>query len=257
MQSAGENCFTKDANSGSIPSSAFIIGRLSLWDSGASVWWGLPGPIAFPGKHFDAEHMAGKGGNKNHIKNSHNNCIPGATHLADVEGKGGTVKQLTFQSCWIKLWVNCAPAVQRESPTSTPGRKHRHWNTPMLGSGKTGLADGGQNSHSQHLCSQSLGDDFIFTAMLTAPSFGSPLRPDGGNVLTDRNMNQRAGVLSEWKASRSIYLLASLSKSKTAAVEIAPTLSIVKPEPSGERKYCLSESGKKTRHYRDTDRFPG
>lgn len=155
MQSAGENCFTKDANSGSIPSSAFIIGRLS-WDSGSSVLWGLTGLIAFPVKHFDAEHMTEKGGNKNHMKNSHNNCIPVATHLADVEGKGGIVKQLTFQSFWIKLWVNCVPAFQRESLTSTSGRKHRHWNTPMLGSGKTGLADWGQNGHiqslKQHLC---------------------------------------------------------------------------------------------------------
>ena len=37
---------------------------------------------------------------------------------------------------------------------------------------------------------------------------------------------------------------------------MVPVLSIVKPEPSGEREYCLLESKKKAKYYRDTNKFP-
>lgn len=58
-------------------------------------------------------------------------------------------------------------------------------------------------------------------------------------------MDGRVVILSKWKATSSIYLLASLSKSETADVEIIPMLSIVKLEPSRERKYCLLDRMRK------------
>lgn len=52
-----------------------------------------------------------------------------APHLAHVEEIGGNVRQLTFQSCWITLWMNFVSQVAREKslPTSTSGQKHDHW----------------------------------------------------------------------------------------------------------------------------------
>ena len=45
----------------------------------------------------------------------------------------------------------------------------------------------------------------------------------------------------------------SLSKLKIADVEIVPMLLIVKPEPSGERKYCLLDNTEKAKYCRDAD----
>ena len=67
----------------------------------------------------------------------------------------------------------------------------------------------------------------------------------GWNPLKKETMDRRVDILSKWKATSSIYFLASLSKSKSADVEIIPMLSIVKPEPSRERKYCLLDRKRK------------
>lgn len=62
--------------------------------------------------------------------------------------------------------------------------------------------------------------------------------------------SQRSSISKENPAQR--YLLTPLSKSKVVAVEIVPVLSMVKPQLSGEMKYCSLNRKEKTKHCRDT-----
>jgi hypothetical protein len=84
---------------------------------------------------------------------------------------------------------------------------------------------------------------------------GAHLGQMGRNILKKGNINQKTSLLNE-NTVAVFYLLILLSKSKTAAVEIVPVLSIVKPEFSGEMQYCLLEGKEKAKYCRHNG-FPG
>lgn len=169
--------------------------------------------------------------------------LPMATHLADVGERRENVNPLAFQSCWITLWMTSVSQLPRFKKRPLYSR----WQTPprksfwCLAQWKGDDGERGPNSHIEYpnkqLCNYSLSDEFMLKAMPKASSLNIKAR--WGEYSWRGNYEPKKDIFSERKASSSIYLLVSLSKSKTATVEIVPMLLIMKPEPSGERKYCL------------------